>query len=209
MREASIMVQASPKFMSFEEFLEWYPDREGRYELYRGAIVEMLPTGDHEEVTAFTTRKLILEIDRLNLPDIIPRTYFVKPPGEDSGYQPDILVLDRAALQDEPRWQKSSTIERGESIKLAVEVVSTNWGTDYGNKVTDYERMGIPEYWIVDFKGLGAKRYIGSPKQPTISVYRLIEGEYQVQQFRGNDRVISDIFPELTLTAEQIFSAGV
>ncbi len=203
------MVQASPKFMSFEEFVESYPDREGRYELYRGAIVEMLPTGDHEEVTAFTTRKLILEIDRLNLPYIIPRTYLVKPPGEDSGYQPDMLVLDRAALQDEPRWKKSSTIERGESIKLAVEVVSTNWGTDYGNKVTDYERMGIPEYWIVDFKGLGAKRYIGSPKQPTISVYQLLEGEYQVQQFRGNDRVISDIFPELTLTAEQIFSAGV
>ena len=75
--------------------------------------------------------------------------------------------------------------------------------------MTDYEQMGIPEYWIVDFKGLGAKRYIGSPKQPTISVYQLIEGEYQVQQFRGKDRVISDTFPELALTAEQIFAAGV
>ena len=209
MREASIMFQASPKFMSFEEFVEWYPDRAGRYELYRGAIVEMLPTGDHEEVTAFTTGELFLEVRRLQLPYIIPRTYLVKPPGEDSGYQPDILVLDRVALQDEPRWKKSSTIERGESIKLAVEVVSTNWNTDYGNKVTDYERMGIPEYWIVDFRGLGAKRYIGSPKQPTISVYQLIEGEYQVQQFRGKDRVISDTFPELALTAEQIFAAGV
>jgi Uma2 family endonuclease len=203
------MFQASPKLMSFEEFVAWYPDGEGRYELYRGGAIETLPTGGHEEVTAFTTRKLILEIDRLNLPYLIPRTYLVKLPGEDTGYQPDILVSDRAALENEPRWKKSSTIERGESIKLAVEVVSTNWGTDYGRKVTDYEQMGIPEYWIVDFKGLGAKRYIGSPKQPTISVYQLVEDEYQVQQFRGEDRVISDTFPEMTLTAAQIFSAGI
>ncbi|KAM3116253.1 Uma2 family endonuclease [Phormidesmis sp. 146-33] len=200
------MFQASPKFISFEEFVAWYPDGEGRYELYRGGVIEMLPAGDHEEVTAFATRKLIFEIDHLNLPYIIPRTYLVKPPGEDTGYQPDILVLDKAALEDEPRWKKSSTIEQGKSIKLAVEVVSTNWGTDYGRKVTDYEQMGIPEYWIVDFKGLGAKRYIGSPKQPTLSVYQLVENEYQVQQFRGKDRIISDTFPELTLTAAQIFS---
>jgi len=39
--------------------------------------------------------------------------------------------------------------------------------------------MGIPEYWIVGFRALGAQRFIGSPKQPALSVYRLVEGEYQ------------------------------
>ncbi len=50
--------------------------------------------------------------------------------------------------------------------------------------------------------------FIGNPKQPTISIYQLIEGEYQVRQFRGNDRIQSLAFPELNLTAEQIFRAG-
>ena len=48
----------------------------------------------------------------------------------------------------------------------------------------------------------------GNPKQPTISIYQLIQGEYQVKQFRGSDRIHSPAFPELNLTAEQIFRAG-
>jgi Uma2 family endonuclease len=66
--------------------------------------------------------------------------------------------------------------------------------------------MGIPEYWIIDDAALGAKKFIGNPKQPTISVYQLIEEEYQVSQFRGNELIISPTFPELKLTAEQVMN---
>jgi Uma2 family endonuclease len=68
--------------------------------------------------------------------------------------------------------------------------------------------MGIPEYWIVDYRGLGGRRFIGNPKQPTFSVCQLEDGEYQVKQFRGSERIESPTFPELQLTAEQIFLAG-
>lgn len=196
-------------FETFEQFLEWYPDGRGRYELIDQVVTEMNPTGDHEQVAAFLNRKLNVEIDRLNLPYFIPRTYLVKPPNSISGYQPDILVLDRDALEVEPLWKKSSTITLGSSVKISVEVVSTNWRDDYGRKLIDYELIGIPEYWIVDYRALGARRYIGSPKQPTLSIYTLVEGEYQVQQFRSSDQLQSAIFPELNLTAEQIFQAGV
>jgi Uma2 family endonuclease len=201
-------ISPSPTFETFEDFLEWYPDGQGRYELIDGVAVEMNPTGDHEEVGAFLNRKLNVEIDRLNQPCLIPRTYLVKPPNSLSGYQPDVLVLNRDALEAEPLWKKSSTIQFGASVKLAIEVVSTSWWDDYGRKLSDYERMGIPEYWIADYRALGAKRYIGSPKQPTLSLYTWLEGEYQVQQFRGTDLIQSLAFPELNLTAEQIFSAG-
>jgi Uma2 family endonuclease len=50
-------------------------------------------------------------------------------------------------------------------------------------------------------------RYIGNPKQPTLSPYTLVDGEYQVQQFREHDRIESPTFPELKLTARQIFQA--
>jgi len=88
---------------------------------------------------------------------------------------------------------------------MVVEVVTSNWRDDYLNKLRDYEEMGIPEYWIVDYLGLGGRRYIGFPKQATISIYQLVDGEYQVSQFRKNDKFESQIFPELDLTAGQIF----
>ncbi len=203
------MVQAVPQLMTLEEFLDWYPDGYGRYELWNGVVIEMQPTGNHEQVGGFLGVKLGVEIDRLALPYIIPRQAIVKPRDTDkSGYNPDVIVLDRLALNEEPLWKKRSTITQGKSVRVVIEVVSTNWIDDYGHKFIDYEALQIPEYWIVDYLGLGGRRYIGSPKQPTLSVYQLIDGEYQVQQFRDNNPIISAAFPELTLTAEQVFAAA-
>lgn len=202
------MVQALPQPLTFEDFLAWYPEGQGRYELIDGNIAEMTPTGEHEEVGAFIARKLNVIIDREALPCFIPRTYIVHPPGLASGYQPDVLVLNQAELIHEPRWKSASVISRGASVKLAVEIVSTNWRDDDGRKLFDYEAMGIPEYWIVDFRALGARRFIGSPKQPTLSVYQWIDGEYQGQLFRGATEVVSQAFPQLGLSADSIFQAG-
>lgn len=46
--------------------------------------------------------------------------------------------------------------------------------------------------------------YEGSPKQPTFTVCTLIDGEYEIQQFRGGDRIISPTCSELELTVDQI-----
>lgn len=203
------MVQALSQLRTLEEFLDWYPDGYGRYELWNGVVIEMQPTGTHEQVGGFLGVKLGVEIERLALPYIIPRQALVKPIDTDrSGYNPDVIVLDQLALNEEPLWKKRSTITQGKSVLVVIEVVSTNWRDDYGHKFIDYEALQIPEYWIVDYLGLGGRRYIGSPKQPTLSVYQLIDGEYQVQQFRARERLISSAFPELTLTAEQVFAAG-
>jgi len=141
------------------------------------------------------------------LPYSIPGDCLLKPVRNDSGYKPDVIVLDRTTLINEPRWKKESVITIGPSVRLAVEVVSTNWRDDYFLKASDYEEMGIPEYWIVDYLGLGGRKFIGTPKQPTLSVCQLVDGEYQVTQFRGDDLIESLAFPELRLTAEQIFRA--
>lgn len=201
------MIQAIPNLLTFEEFLEQYPEDGGRYELVGGEIIEMRPIGRHEKIVGLISRKFDVEIERLKLPYFIPRNCLVKPGRANTGYLPDIIVLDEKVGENDPLWEKSSTISMGSSARLAVEVVSTNWRDDYLRKLDDYELPGIPEYWIVDYLALGAIRYIGSPKQPTLSVYQLIDGEYQVQQFKGTDQVISQIFPELSLTVNQIWSA--
>jgi Uma2 family endonuclease len=198
------------KIVTFDEFVTKYPDDSGkRYELHDGVVVEISqPTGDHEEVIGFLALKISIEIGRLKLPYFIPKTALVKPLEIESAYSPDILILNQPNLVNEPHWKKDSTVSHAESIPMAIEVVSTNWRDDYLTKVDGYETVGIPEYWIVDYAALGARRFIGNPKQPTISVYSLVEGEYQVTQFRGDELVQSVIFPELNLTANQIFQAG-
>ncbi|PHJ57386.1 hypothetical protein VF14_24585 [Nostoc linckia z18] len=204
------MTQGLPKLVTFDEFVAKYPDNTGkRYELYDGVVVEIpQPTGDHEEIVVFLSTKVTLEYSRLNLPCGIPKTVLVKPIENESAYSPDVLVLNLANLVNEPLWKKQSTVTQAASISLVIEVVSSNWRDDYLKKYADYEEMGIPEYWIVDYAALGGREFIGNPKQPTISVCCLEEGEYRISKFRGNDRIQSPTFPELNLTAEEILRAG-
>ncbi|WP_414756114.1 Uma2 family endonuclease [Anabaena sp. CCY 9910] len=204
------MTQTLRKVITFDEFAAWYPDNpRQRYELHDGVIIEMSPpTGDHEEIVGFLATKLTLEYSHLNFPYFIPKTAFVNPVESESAYSPDILILNRPNLVNEPRWKKESTVSQAASIPLVIEVVSTNWRDDYHKKYADYEMMGIPEYWIVDYAALGGREFIGKPKQPTILVCCLDDGEYQINKFRGNDRIQSATFPELNLTVEEIFQAG-
>ncbi|MCZ8118662.1 MAG: Uma2 family endonuclease [Microcystis sp. LE18-22.4A] len=199
------MIQLLPKLITFDEFIEWLPENR-HYELHEGIIIEMQPTGQHEDITSFLTQELTLEYLRMNLPYRIPPKALVKLKDKETGYNPDLLLINRQNLINEPLWEKKSTLINGESIPLVIEVVSSNWRDDYGYKLVDYEAMGIKEYWIVDYLGIGGVRFIGQPKQPTLSIYQLIDGEYQVQQFRGKDLINKSlIFPELSLTAEQVF----
>ncbi|MFM2429280.1 MAG: hypothetical protein RLZZ511_493 [Cyanobacteriota bacterium] len=90
---------------------------------------------------------------------------------------------------------------------LVIEVVSTNWRDDYLTKLAEYESIGIQEYWIVDYAGLGGVRYLGRPKRPMLSIYAMTaeEAEYgEPQEFRGDEKIFSQVFPELSITARQV-----
>jgi Uma2 family endonuclease len=199
---------ATPQPLSFEAFLAAYPEDGGIYELINGEIVAVNPAGKHEEVTAFIAAELTLQIRDQQLPYFLPRTCTVKPPLPNTAYKPDIAVLDRRAIAHEPLWEKSSTILSGTSLPVVIEVVSTNWRDDYAHKLADYEALGVYEYWIVDYLALGGRRYLGHPKLPTLTICQLVEGEYQLQQFRENDRINSPTFAGLALTANQVLRAG-
>jgi Uma2 family endonuclease len=205
------MISTVSKAMTFEEFVDWLPENSAvRYELHNGNLTQMAqPVGEHEEVKGFLTIKLSGIIDRLDIPYLIPNQVIVRPEGKDSGYFPDVLVLNRANLANEKLWKKESILSEGASIPLVIEVVSTNWRDDYHLKFADYEEMGIREYWIIDYAALGGRNFIGNPKQPTILVCNLLDGEYQISKFREDDRLISETFPELNLTTNQIFQMAV
>ncbi|MFN6461611.1 MAG: Uma2 family endonuclease [Nostoc sp. DedVER02] len=203
------MTQTLPKLVTFEQFIEWYPSNGVRYELHKGVVVEMPPpTGEHENVVGFLAAQITFQFLQMGLPFRIPKTAFVKIQSNNSTYSPDILLLNHDNLVNEPLWSKQSTVIQAASIPLAVEVVSTNWRDDYYDKFRDYEEMGIPEYWIVDYAAIGGKRFTANPKQQTITICELVDGDYQMTVFRGNNFITSPLFPQLNLTAQQIFDSA-
>jgi Uma2 family endonuclease len=204
------MVQALTNLVTFDEFMAWYPENsEIHYELRRGAILEMpKPRGKHSEVAGFIALKLGMEIEKLALPYFLPRECIVRSIDSSSGYEPDAIVLDRTSIGLDLRWERESIITLATSIKLVVEVVSTNWRDDYLVKFAEYESLGIPEYWIADYAGLGGRRYLGEVKQPTLTICSLVDEEYEMQQFGGDRSIVSPTFPGLNLTAAEILQLG-
>jgi Uma2 family endonuclease len=194
--------------LSFDEFLARYGG-DNRHELIDGEVFDLEPTGPHEEVAAFITAKLCVQIDAIALPWFVLQRGLLRPSNRGmTAFRPDVAVVDRDELTREPLWAEQSILTLGSSIKFVAEVVSRNWQNDYARKVEDYAVLGISEYWIADYAGLGGTRHIGKPKQPTLSICVLVDGEYEIQQFRGNQAVVSPTFPDLKLTAEQVLQAS-
>ncbi|MBD2409348.1 Uma2 family endonuclease [Nostoc calcicola FACHB-3891] len=167
-----VLATINTSSLNFEAFVAGYLD-DIRYELIDGELIDLEPAGLHEQVTGLINRKLNVAIDLLNLPWFIPMKCLIKPLGQNSAFRPDIVILDRTVLANEPLWKTEPVITLGKSINIVVKIVSTDWQNDYARKVEDYEALGIPEYWIADYLGLGGKRYIGSSKQPVVTIYRL------------------------------------
>lgn len=203
------MVAIVQKKLTFEEFLNW-DDGSGRsFELVNGVAMPLSePTAKHEDVVDGLCRLLIDHCQSLNLPYVPRQSKQVRlnpAPGEnESSRKADIVVF---AKEEWDRMRQSS-VSAAAYIPppLVIEVVSTNWRDDYRIKLNEYETLGVVEYWIVDYAGLGGVQYIGSPKQPTIIINRLIDGEYQAQGYQGEATISSPTFPQLKLAIDQIIA---
>ena len=207
------MAYTTSKTLTFEEFLTQYGDNP-RYELIDGELRDIEPTGPHEAVAGKIAGQIFVEILRSNLRWLIPKNCLIKPPAAEAtalrpdaiafGTAPWAIVLDEDKLSQEPFWQREPIICNGSTIKLVVEVVSTNWQDDYARKVEEYALLGIPEYWIVDYRGLGGVAFIGKPKQPTFTVCQLTGEEYQQEQYRLAQPIRSPLLPNLQLRLDDI-----
>lgn len=196
------MVQTKTQ-LTFAKFLQNYPDGSGIYELVNGEIVKVEATRAHKNVARYLVQSFYRESERLGLDyivdkDIVIRT--VKASGQEQGRNPDVGVV-KASVWNSNALGYGALIE---PIQLAVEVTSTNWEDYYVDKLDEYQRLGIAEYWIVDYLAIASRAYLGNPKVPTVFVYSLENDRYVVQSFRNNERIISKTFPELEITVEQI-----
>ena len=201
------MVAIANQTLTFEDFLTWDDDSGRSFELFKGVVMPLSePTAKHEDVVDGLCHLLVNHCRQLHLPYIPRQGKQVRlntAPGEnESSRKADIVVF----AKDEWQRMRQSSASAAAYIPppLVIEVTSTNWRDDYRIKLNEYETLGILEYWIVDYAGLGGIQYIGSPKQPTVTINRLIDGEYQAEVYQEDAAIHSLIFPELELTTLQI-----
>lgn len=187
--------------LTFEEYLDYDDGTDNRYELVDGELVELPPESG---VNVLIANYLFLKLVEAGVPFrlVYPHVCEVQVPvlqlGDAQNRFPDLIVLREEHL---PLVQKRLTIKLDMPPPvMIVEVVSpgqTNRDRDYNRKRNQYARIGILEYWIID------------PIAQSVLVLILENDRYvEAGQFQGDSRIISSVFPSLTLTAAEIVSAG-
>lgn len=183
------MTQASQRKYTFEEYLEYDDGTDKKYELVDGELIEVAPIiGINARIARFLFKELDREIERLRLPWVTAWDIGVRTAQRRSRI-PDLVIITEA--------QEKAVLDVAAIIQsppiLVVEIVTKNSViTDYRYKRSEYAVCEIPEYWIVD------------PCEFKITVFLLVEGFYNERIFRGGKQIVSQTFPRLAITVNQV-----
>lgn len=197
------MTQSKLKFASFEDYLTWSDDpenhREGRFELVNGELVDVPPESGLNRIIANRLFFLLVAAGVVPLELIHPGQCEVQvtplQPKDPANRYPDLVILRSEHLA---LTQKRLTITLDmPPPRLVAEILSPgkqNRERDLIRKRDQYAACEIPEYWLID------------PEEQTVTVLQLQDGVYkEVSVAQGSGAIASPKFPELQLTAEQVF----
>lgn len=180
--------------LTLQQYLDYDDCSDTRYELVNGELITMPPESDRNQRIASFLFAYFLQ---LGMPSYRVRigTEVVVTGSRAIVRLPDLMVLSQAletALQGASR--STVTLDMPPPA-LVVEVVSPgkeNEIRDYRYKRSEYAARGINEYWIVD------------PIREKVTVLTLVEGLYEEQVFRGDEQIVSQVFPNLNLSAKDL-----
>ncbi|OBI73098.1 hypothetical protein A5663_07140 [Mycobacterium sp. E740] len=136
--------------------LETMPDDGRRHELVDGVLIVSPAPGTRHQIVAY---RLFAVLDAARHPEfaVMGAPYAVHQ-GDHIELQPDVLVgrVGDFTAKDLPV-----------PPVLVVEVLSPSTALiDLNTKKAVYERLGIPDYWVVD------------PDEPRLTAYELLSGRY-------------------------------
>lgn len=190
------MIQTEPRFLSFEEYLSYDDGTENLYELFNGELIAVPPeSGLNVEIANFLFAVLLPIVSHRRLRG---HGLEIEVSGEPKNRYPDLTIVQTEHIQ---QLKRRNTIRLTMAPPLlVVEVVSPGElqrDRDYVAKRMQYQARGIPEYWLID------------PQLETVLVLQRVNHVYtEVATFAGSEPIASPQFPELHLTATQIFDAG-
>jgi Uma2 family endonuclease len=180
------------------EYLTYSDNTDKRFELVNGELVEMPPEWDfNSQIASYLFAELLKVVSsrliRCKGTEIVVGGVLA------TARVPDLMVLTEESLLALRQSKRGTITLDMPPPALVVEVVSPgkeNEDRDYRYKRSEYAARGIAEYWIVD------------PQRDRIVVLTLVDGLYEEAVFGGSDRLVSQTFPTLELTAKQVLQAG-
>jgi Uma2 family endonuclease len=175
--------------MTADELLRM-PDDGFRYELVKGELKRMSPTGDeHGGVTMSLASPLYQHVKLNNLGRVYAaETDFKLESDPDTVRAPDIAFVSRERIQATGRIQGY----RGGAPDLAVEVLSPdNTKREMAEKVKDYFAAGARLVWIVN------------PKLKTVTVYRSLSDIVMLTEKETLDG--GEVVPGFRIPVAEIF----
>ncbi|NET59746.1 MAG: Uma2 family endonuclease [Symploca sp. SIO2E6] len=188
----------TPVKLTFEQYLQYDDGTDNRYELWDRELIPVPPESEENGWIVEWLRDEFVQSIKRRLVKIIP--YELQVPSNPQNRFPDLVVLREEHIKLTKK-RRTITLDMPPP-QLVIEVVSPyrhqrddNYKRDYIEKRKQYEERGIPEYWIVD------------PQARVVIVLLLVNGSYPSTEFSGNQRIVSQTFPQLELTAAQILEA--
>lgn len=138
-------IASPPGKLTFEEFVAW-ADEDTRAEWVEGEIQQMSPVSKiHQELCGFLFALLREFIEAHGLGVLFDQTFLMRLRDQRTGREPDLLFVSNANLH-----RVTNTYLDGPA-DLVVEIVSPESEVrDREVKLAEYERAGIPEYWLID-----------------------------------------------------------
>jgi Uma2 family endonuclease len=184
--------------LTFEEYLAYDDGLGTRYLLIDGALIAVPP---ESEPNIWTATALQFRLARwISLRLIKTHTCEVQVPvlqeGDAQNRFPDLVVLREEHLTLTSK-RLTITREMPPPVLIAEMVSPGKVGRerDYVRKRSQYARIGVAEYWLIDRDRQG------------ILVLELHQGDYrEIGWFTGDDRLVSLAFPAIELVARQILT---
>ena len=130
---------------TFEDYLENYAA--DFHEFVRGDVIKMSPINlRHDRIMLYVRLLLEAYFERRSIGKVIGAPFTMRLSVTGTGREPDLQVV----LNSNP-GELHDTFMDGPA-DICVEVVSPeSIQRDHGEKFEEYERGGVPEYWILDW----------------------------------------------------------
>lgn len=185
--------QLKPRFQTFEDYLAYDDNSDRLYELFNGELIELPPESGLNVEIANLFFALFLPI--VSYQRVRGQGLELEVQGEPKNRYPDLTVIREEHIE-QLKARNTIRLSMAPPI-LVIEVVSPGAiqrERDYIAKRNQYEAIAIPEYWIVN------------PQEKTVLALALVNGAYVERAvFRGDDRLSSSNFGNLSLTVAEIF----
>ena len=177
--------------------LDAMPEIEGvRYEIIDGELyVSTAPSRDHQRASAVLTTRLETWSESSRLGEVLPTPGLVFP--GDQNVIPDLIWISDARLAGGVDSAGHYTV----APELVVEILSpgtANMSRDREIKLSLYTRIGVDEYWIVDWQArlVEVYRRLGSRLEP-------------IATLTGEDALTSPLLPGFSCPISRLWARTV